>query len=381
MNVKHRIPLVFTSLVFLIFLFGTGLRSLLTPDPTYLVNERRRAEEAPSLSRASLVSGEFSEDLESYLLDTLPERELLRRMKLRISRHLLRLSDEDGVFLTKNGLAKDLSPMNTALVTEAGATFDRLIASYFPNRDNIYLSVIPDKAYYAREKGLTLDCSALAALLSSSMEAEHTAIDLAPMLSLDAYYATDIHWKPEAIPQVAALLGTAMDFSLPSADRLRAVTLGSFVGTLGAQTPMGEYEDDLTLLYDTDGVIESAVAEYPDGTVGSVYDTSLFTESYDKYDVFLRGETVGDAENRVGNFFIKIKSPLAKTSRKLILFRDSFSRALVPYLLFSYSEIVLVDLRAPTAFYGENAALLTADENTDVLFLVSVHTLNTTAIR
>lgn len=378
---KTKLPIFATAFLFLFTLFGIALFSLFSPDPEFVVSERRTATPLPTLSLESFADGDFSNDFENYLLDALPVRDGLRLYKNRFCRNILRLSDSDGCFLTENGVAKDLSPINKPLAEEAAATFDRILAKYFPEQEKVFLSVIPDKAYYARKKGERLDCDALQKILSEGMQTPHTDIDLTDTLSLFSYYATDIHWKIDTLSPSVKALAEAMDFTAPDATLLTKESLGSFVGTLGAQAALSNDTDTLTLLYDKEGVIASAKVYYPDGRVGSLYDKALFTESYDKYDVFLRGETVGGENARIANFFTRIESPLAKEERKLILFRDSFARSLLPYLVFSYSEIILVDLRAPTAFYRENEAYLRADDTTDILFLVSVHTLNSTEIR
>ncbi len=374
-KMKTTLPLALCAGIFLLILFGAGLWTLLSPDPDYLANERRYASHMPRLASSSYAS-----DFEDYLADSLPFREALRRYKIAFSQRILLLSDENGVFLTENGVAKDLSPLNVPLVLQAATTVDSLIERYFAGSERVFLSVIPDKAYFAEGDRPSLDCAALFTLLSSNISSPHTDLFLESALSLDSYYATDIHWKSEAILPVAEQLSKAMRFSLPDSSLLYGETVGDFVGTLAAQTPLSSDKDSLTLVYDSLGVIRSATVYYPDGTVGKVYDEALFSSSDDKYNVFLRGETL-QAEQPLANFFIRIESPLSQSDRKLILFRDSFARSLVPYLLFAYSEIVLVDMRAPTAFYGENAALLSSDDSTDILFLVSVHTLNETAIR
>ncbi len=366
---------------FLVFLFGTAAAEAFLPDRNYIVSERRRAADSPDLSLSSLRDGDFASDFESYLLDNLPFRERFRRLKNRFSHMILGLSDIDGYFLTENGTAKDLSPLNTELAEKNAALIDRIIKRYFPENDKVTLALIPDKAYYARPAGERLDSDALFEILDQGVASQHRTVPLFSSFSLFSYYATDIHIRQEGWFDALEALAEAMDFPAPRREDFTSVTLGTFQGTIGAQAALSEEKEDFTLLYDRAGVIENATAAYPDGKTAGLYDPALFTESEDKYDVFLRGETVGENENRAGNFFVRVCNPKASSPRRLILFRDSFARAALPLFLSAYSEVILVDLRAPTAFYGDNASFLFADANTDILFLLSVHTLNTTAFR
>ncbi len=364
--------------VFLFTLFGFPIVEMLLPDRDYIVDERRAASPPPVLSLDSLREGSFSDGVESYLLDNLPFRESFRRLKNRFSQKILGLSDIDGYFMTENGVAMDLSPLNETRVVKNASLFDHLIDRYFPENERIFLAVIPDKACYARPAGERLDSEALTDLLDENMKSPHRRVDLFDALSLSDYFATDIHLKQEGWFSPLERLAAAMDFQAPALSDFDRLTLGEFQGTLGAQAALSAEHDILTLLYDKGGVIEDAKVTYPDRQTAGLYDTSFFATSGDKYDVFLRGEIVGEGKDRVGNFFIQVKNLKAASPRKLILFRDSFARAALPLFLPAYSEVVLVDLRAPTAFYGENARLLSADENTDILFLVSTHTLNST---
>lgn len=378
---KKKKASLLVIVLFLLFLFGMAALSLFTEDAAYIVNERRAAEPLPSLSFASLAEGDYSRRLESHLLDTLPFRESFRHLKNRFSHTILHLSDIDGLFLTENGVAKKLSPVDTALIAKNAAFFDRLITTYFPDSAKVYLSLIPDKSYYARPATERSAFDSLARLLDESLTAELCAIPLTDTLSLFSYYATDIHITQQGWFSPLSRLAEAMHFPSPLPEAFDEVPLGAFLGTLGAQAALSDEKDEMTLFYDKSGIVASAEVLYPDGQSGRLYDTSLFAKSDDKYDVFLRGETVGEEGARVGNFFIKVTNPKAESERRLILFRDSFARAALPLFLAAYSEVILVDLRAPSLFYGENAAALFDDGRTDILFLVSAHTLNTTEFR
>lgn len=68
--------------------------------------------------------------------------------------------------------------------------------------------------FLLRQNGYpSLDYSAFSALLQKNMPYAE-AIDLMPVLSLNSYYRTDLHWRQEAIVPVASQLAEAMGVKL-----------------------------------------------------------------------------------------------------------------------------------------------------------------------
>ena len=55
------------------------------------------------------------------------------------------------------------------------------------------------------------------------------------------------------------------------------------------------------------------------------------------------------------------------TSRKLVVFKDSYANCFVPFLLPYYNEIVMID---PRYYYDNVETLITNKKITDVLFLI-----------
>lgn len=83
----------------------------------------------------------------------------------------------------------------------------------------------------------------------------------------------------------------------------------------------------------------------------------------DGYDVFCAG----------AQSVVTIESPLAKTDRELILFRDSFGSSLAPLFLEGYRRVTLVDLRYLSSSLLEQFVDF---HGQDVLFLYSTSLLN-----
>ncbi len=121
-----------------------------------------------------------------------------------------------------------------------------------------------------------------------------------------------------------------------------------------------------TICYLTNEVIDSAqVWNMETGKTNPVYELDKLEseKSMDKYDIFLGGAVPLQI----------IDSPKAKTDKRLIIFRDSYTSSLAPLLLETYKEVTLVDLRyISSELIGEYVDF----EEADILFLYNTVVLN-----
>ncbi len=229
--------------------------------------------------------------------------------------------------------------------------------------DNYYVSVIPDKAYFAKDIVPNADAKEIAESFASSLTGAKY-IDIFSDLSLESYYKTDPHWSQDKLLPVCDSLFLGMGLS--ASDTIyQDVTLEPFFGTYKRQSPtdMGHEE----LVYLNSIYTETAeVNNLEKPEFNEVYDLEGFY-SNDGYNLFLSGATA----------FSVIENEHAKTDKELIIFRDSFASSLAPLLLENYKSISLVDLRYfQTALLGDYVDF----ENKDVLVLYSTTILNSNII-
>ena len=120
-----------------------------------------------------------------------------------------------------------------------------------------------------------------------------------------------------------------------------------------------------TMYYLTSESINNAVVTYIGADIeeNTVYTLSK-ADGVDMYDIFLGGAVP----------LVTIENPNAASDRELILVRDSFGSSIAPLFVDSYAKIYVVDLR-----YIASPVLtqfIQADENTDLLVLLSTGILN-----
>lgn len=352
-----------TILLFFALMFGLLVWHIALPDETISLSERRPLEQIPAFSAASVLSGEYMEDLGAYLLDQFPLRDQLRALKTTIQTRIFHQKDSNGFFLAGEQICKLEDPLDERQIQYTAEKINAITDRYLAD-SAIYYAVVPDKnAYTAEEYGYPhLDYDRMLELLQDTITTA-TYIDLFPLLSAEDYYDTDTHWRQEAIPDVAQALADAMapGLSLTPADGWTQTSYAPFYGVYYGQSMLKSEAD--TLIWLTSPAISAATMTGSElKGVCPVYTTERLTGK-DAYDIFAAG----------AQSILYLESPLAASDRELILFRDSFGSSLAPLLLEGYSHITLIDLRYITSdlleqyvdFHGQ-----------DVLFLYSTGLIN-----
>lgn len=347
---------------FLAILFGLLMLHLILPDAEASVSERRKLAKPPQLTLESVRDGTFFTDAESYLLDHFPFRDGFRTGKALYAYGVLRVLDNNGVYLHDGAAYKLEYPLHEDQVSYAAALMERLCGTLLTENNRAFYAIIPDKNYYvAAQNGYpSMDYARLFSLVRETLLTPEE-VPLADLLGAEDYYRTDLHWRQERLLPVAQRLAAALGVEIDGEAAYRTQSFGAFHGAYYGQAALPLAPDELLYLTSavTDaGAVTSLEAE---GTSG-VYTPEAF-DGMDAYDVFLSGAAA----------LLTVENPLAQTERELILFRDSFGSSLAPLLLSGYRRVTLVDLRYIAS--SELEKYIDFDDQ-DVLFLYSTQILN-----
>lgn len=350
---------IIIAAVFAVFILGFSLWHLLLPDGDISVFERRRLEQVPEVNGQSILSGQFSQDLEDYLLDQFPLRQDFVSLNTALRYYVLGQTQQDGIYLEEDSVF-EAEALEEGQVRLAANKLEKISQDHLQN-SNVYYAVIPDKAAFMEAAGQPMmDYSRLDEILADTLSMAQK-IDIRPLLAKDDYYRTDLHWKQENIYPVAEKLARSMGAELVPFEEYESHTLSPFYGSYYARSPKPLSPDSLTYL--TSPWTQSAIV-----TGGEfkgrrpVYMPALI-EGVDGYDVYLSGAQA----------FLTIEVPNAPVQRELVIFRDSFGSSIAPYFLGAYSKVTLVDLRYMSSTLLEQYVDF---ENADVLFLYSATLLN-----
>ena len=333
------------------------------PETTFSDMENRYLTGMPSIKWSALSDGSFMNEFETYTEEQIPLRKQLIKLKA-ISEKLLLKTENDSIVVGKEGhlfeKLPDYSPQlkkNQQSVTMFAMNTDREInIAIVPNSFEILKDYMPIGIPNVSEKTAIDDFYDAIGKLENV-----NTIDVYQALKSESgsnlYYKTDHHWTTDGAyigyKQICEEINTANAPLIPvELNYLQKKQIPDFYGTYYAKYKGTGITADTIDYYD----IPIVSMKLPKQTVDSLYDLGK-TETYDKYAMFMYGNeglTTVEADNSEG------------LGRELILFKDSYSNCLIPFLTYNYDKIYVVDLRY---FGGKVGELLDEHEEADILMI------------
>ena len=361
--IKHNLVIV----SFGCCIAGCMLTLVFGAKETTSIAERRTLAEFPKLSIESLRNHSYMEDLETYLLDHFPLRDELRRMKAYFAYDVLGQLENNDIYVI-NGYAGKLEyPLKEASVTKAADKMQAIKEQYFPESE-VYYAIVPDKNFFLAEQNgyPAIDYDRLRMLMQEQLQ-DMTYIEIWDTLSIEDYYATDTHWRQECLGETVGRIGGALGVAEYLTSDYEWQIIPEFYGVYYGQSALPLSAEPLYYLTND---MTSAATQWSLETKETkpIY-SSEDEAGFDQYNVFLSGAQA----------LQKIESPLAKTDKRLIIFRDSFGSSITPLFLEAYKEIILIDTRyISSSLLGEYVDFEAPD--TQILFLYNTLLLNNSSM-
>ncbi len=324
--------------LFCLFIGGFFLMDLFLPDKSFSEMENRSLQTLPKFTLSSLFGGTYATRFESYCSDQFALRDNWIELKAKIEL-LQGKSQNKGVFLCENDrLIEPYEAPASEQVTKASTVFNALgdadipvTLAIIPTSSEIYAELLPNGAENDSQSAViqsVYDLSELQTVDLLSCLSEHSGEDI--------YYRTDHHWTTLGAWYAANALRTAWGLSEISEDMLTPRTISEeFCGTLYSSSGFFWVTPD-TMQTLTDVPESSCVHRYEtNGTeeMLPVYNYEKL-KIKDKYSFFLGG-----------NIPLAVVDTGTENSASLLILRDSYSDSLVPFLMDSFSEVHLLDLR------------------------------------
>lgn len=362
-KIKNILTVVLPSVIILavccMLLLGGGEK--------YSDSERRLLADKPQMNVQKLSDGSYMSDFESWSQDQFPLRDTFRKLKAFASVKVLRQKDNHKLYKVGSYLSKLEYPADEDKINRSVSVLTDVYNTYIKGKNcKTFLSVISDKnRFLAPQNGYpSMDYEAVINKVKGDLSFAKY-IDISPCLALSDFYYSDQHWKQQSITDVAQTLADGMNTEIDrdfNEIQLEDVTLyGAYVG----QYALGSSGDEVHYL--TNKTIQNCkVYSYSTGSKKQtvMYNTEK-AKGRDAYEFFLSGSEP----------FLEIENPNEKTSKELVIFRDSFCSSLAPLLTGGYSKITLIDLRY---MKKELIPSYITFDNQDVLFLYSTLILNNT---
>lgn len=259
----------------------------------------------------------------------------------------------------------------------AGTRYANIISQYklaLGDDVNVYNMVVPTSVeFYLPKKFNKYSSSEKDAIdhIYSSYTADVIPVDAYSEIAAHTdeyiYLRTDHHWSQRGAYYGYSALTKAMGETPPNIDTDYTVkTKEGFVGSLYS------YTNDATLKNSPETFTyympktEYTAYYYAYDTLASKGAGSLFyelAEGSNCYGMFVGGDAVHSKTVTKNN-----------TGRKICVFKESYGNALIPFLVDSFDEIYVIDIR----YFGRNAVSYIKENGiTDVLFVNNIFAANT----
>ena len=384
---KARVPDILTVVTGLLILFALAVAMFIIPDKTFSEQENRSdLQQFPVISENSFLdrflNGKFTSDMSKYLEDQFPFRDAFVGLK-GIAEIALRKGENNDVILGKDNylITKD----NYKSVDQLMTNIDRIaefagvmheigrvpVTLAAAGRSVDALSIYLPGAY-PTDSSASLWAS-FDGLANHAKNVNRVNL-LTPLKQLidrknmgQLYYRTDHHWTTlGAYYAYVEIIKSFKDDGfepLPLSAFEYETASDSFYGTTWSKAGMKWISPDNIYYFRYEGDTEITTKIADTGKILNGFYDRDYLEVKDKYSSFLSGNNA-----RVDIFWAeRLNRP------KLLLIKDSFAHAVVPFLAYHY-DIVMLDLRY---FNTESVVKLVYDEGIDrVLFLHNIHNLS-----
>lgn len=351
--------------VFLIFIFGFAAAGFICKDRDFSEMENRNLAQFPEFSFEKLKSGDFTGSIESYMSDQVFLKDQLVSLKTDCERAVLK-TYQNGVYFGKDGyylqqytenllqIDKNINYINDWVKKiQPDIPVDFILV---PNAVSVLEDNLPQFAVNDKQT-------------DSLKHIENTLSDRISLLNAyeplrnkadkgeQVFYKTDHHWTDTGAKAVfdAYLAEKNEPESAISFDN--TIKRNDFYGTLYSKAPSAFAKPDTMILPNQRG---SVYVEYvKEGkTADSLIDES-FLDKKDKYAALLGG-----------NFArINIKSDNSAVNEKVLVLKDSYANAMMPYLSDQYSDLIVVDMRY-YHFEEQTVSELVKNENIDRVIMI-----------
>lgn len=359
---------VFPALGFLACIGILTALFLLLPKQTVSTKEKRELAKAPEFSADALFHGEFGQELEDYLTDHFPGRDLFVGLNAYAQLATGRNGAAD-IYYGKDGYL--INAPKRCDLQNARKMLGDFQQFTVENHVNGTLLAVPSTGYIMADKlprNHQAYCDDAVLALVDEVCPDLAFVDLrepfqAAAGTVQLYYKTDHHITAAgAYEAYKAYCRTAglqpwTDYTVEKVD--------GFYGTTYAGSGFWGVKPDTIELWQ-DSRLQDITVTIDDGEGQTAAGSVFFREHLeqdDKYPVYLDGN----------HGYVKIENPNA-SGGKLLIVKDSFAHCLTTFLAAEYKEIVMIDLR----YYKKPASELLQAEGIDqVLFVYGMDNLLT----
>ena len=346
--------------VFVFFIALSVTVLMLPADKESVYSENRMPATMIPITADNLISGEWASNFEEYLGDNLGFRSELTSASEWIEAQRGIEKKEFGKIISTN---KDIG---TSIVQKSSLLVlnNTIMEVFIQNKEaekkyidtvnffahklpdmKIYSMLIPTQLEFQEEMYANIGDSQKDTIeyIYSKLDERIVTVDAYNALENHSdeyiYFRTDHHWTAlGAYYGYCAFLNASGDSSIVKADDFTKNKVDKFTGYLfkQAQSPELARYPDVIDWYDTnyDGTISVENRNVNNG-IRDVYEGTLFDEDKPNYGLFMSGDQPLSV----------ITNHRYENGKSIVIMKDSYSNAFIPWLINNYKRIILIDPR------------------------------------
>lgn len=355
------------SLGFTFLIFSTGILSTVIPDKNFSERENRFLAQSPKFSVDKLINGEFITDVDEYITDQFALRDFWVYLK-GSTEIAIGKKENNNVYLGKDGyLFEKYEGVNSEKVKKSLTAISNFSKKYgldttltvVPNSSEIYKEHLP---YF-----IEMSQSDLFDYISDNLDTDINFVnptkELTNHKSEYIYYKTDHHYTTKGAYYVYENLGEVLGYTPNQlSDFTTEKVATDFEGTYYSKA--NNYflpKDEMYYYLHNEENKVKVYYDFKQSESDSLYNRDYLNKK-DKYSSFL------DSNHAL----IEIETSV-KNGKNLLVFKDSYAHALIPFLVGHYENIVVVDLR----YFNSKLDTIMSDYEFDkALFLYNANTFN-----
>lgn len=363
---KNKIENIITVSLFCGFISIICVLYLVFPKSDFSELEKRYLKEFPEIYIQNIVSGDFGNDIETYLADHMPFRDFYVGLNSYFELFTGRGGSSD-IYLTKhNALVEAPGEFNQINIDKNMNAINK-----FAENINIPVDfmIVPSSGWASRNNMLMpskeyLDSEYIGTIYSMTSPEINTVNVTDLFNNSNFYYNTDHHWNSKGAYMGYQAYMKAIGKEYREKDEFEIETVNGFYGSTYSRAALWLTPQEKLELWSCSENITVTNGESEEIHKGVFYRERL--EETDKYTVFLDGN----------HSIVKINNPDAKTDETILVVRDSYSNCLGGFLCETYENVILVDLR----YYKKSVSELCTTEKVDnVLICYSMNNFLTDA--
>lgn len=361
---SEKLPDVLTFILTVAVIAALAVAFWVIPDRDFSAEENRTLIEFPEFTKEALLSGEWTADFATYMADQFPLRDQFVGLKA-VSEMAMGKLENNSVMVSDGTLAERFDATNTENVEKNLTAISAFTDACREAGINAQFAVM----------GRTMDMYEFPLYGTEATEAAWAKLGGVDCIDMREayighegeyiYYRTDHHYTTLGAHMAYVHLASYFGYEPNAADHYEIETASEeFYGTTYSKSGMKWIEPDTIELFRWEGDEECVVTVADTVEVHEGLYFREYLEEKDKYAVFLGGN--------YGRVDIAAPSADGGEREKLLIVKDSFAHALVPFLA-EHFDITMIDTR----YFKRPVIRLAQDEGFEnVLVLCNMDTLS-----